>query len=102
MMDYKKLLESYDGVAAVLAVNLNSDGEDRYTVVDGNEAYKKTVVKSLDEFVTNVPYTRYIMQSSNFESLLEKCAATNKPLHTYFDIELYNAWMEVYLSLIHI
>ena len=95
-MDYKKLLESYDGVAAVLAVNLNSDGEDRYTVVDGNEAYKKTVVKSLDEFVTNVPYTRYIMQSSNFESLLEKCAATNKPLHTYFDIELYNAWMEVY------
>ena len=97
-MDYKNLLESFSGVAAVLAVNLKIEhgDEKRYTVVDGNDAYKRTVVKSIDEFETNVPYTRYIMQSSNFESLCDTCANTNKPVHTYFDIELYNAWMEVF------
>ena len=96
-MDYRNLLESFSGVAAVLAVNLKiENGDARYTVVDGNDAYKRTVVKSLDEFETNVPYTRYIMKSANFESLLDNCASTGKPIHTYFDIELYNAWMEVF------
>lgn len=96
-MDYKNLLESFNGVAAVLGVNLKvKRGDARYTVVDGNDAYKRTVVKSIDEFETNVPYTRYIMQSANFESLCDTVANTNKPVHTYFDIELYNAWMEVF------
>lgn len=96
-MDYKNLLESFNGVAAVLAVNLNVEqGDGRYTVVDGNDAYKRTVVKSIEEFETNVPYTRYIMQSSNFEALCDTVANTGKPVHTYFDIELYNAWMEVF------
>ena len=96
-MDYKNLLESFNGVACILAVNLKiENGDERFLVVDGNDAYKRTVVKSIDEFVTNVPYTRYIMQSSNFEALCNTCANTDKPVHTYFDIELYNAWMEVY------
>ena len=96
-MDYKYLLESFNGVACILAVNLKVEhGDERILVVDGNDAYKRTVVKSIDEFVANVPYTRYIMQSSNFEALCNTCANTNKPVHTYFDIELYNAWMEVY------
>ena len=96
-MDYKNLLESFQGVASILAVDPKVEsGDSRYLVVDGNEAYKKTVVKSLDEFEQNVPYTRYIMKASNFESLLEAVASTGKPLHTYFDIELYNAWMEVF------
>ena len=96
-MDYKDLLESFQGVASILAVDLKVEsGDSRYKVVDGNEAYKRTVVKSLDEFEQNVPYTRYIMKASNFESLLETVASSGKPLHTYFDIELYNAWMEVF------
>ena len=96
-MDYKDLLESFQGVASILAVDLKVEsGDSRYKVVDGNEAYKRTVVKSLDEFEQNVPYTRYIMKAANFESLLEAVASSGKPLHTYFDIELYNAWMEVF------
>ena len=88
-MDYKYLLESFNGVACILAVNLKVEhGDERILVVDGNDAYKRTVVKSIDEFVANVPYTRYIMQSSNFEALCNTCANTNKPVHTYFDIEL--------------
>ena len=97
MIDYKNMLENFSGVAAVLAVDLTvGQGDDRYRVIDGNEAYKKTVVKSLDEFEKDVPYTRYIMKASNFEALLDSVANTGKPIHTYFDIELYNAWMEVY------
>ena len=96
-MDYKNLLESFQGVASILAVDLKVEsGDSRYKVVDGNEAYKRTVVKSLDEFEQNVPYTRYIMKATNFENLLEAVASSGKPLHTYFDIELYNAWMEVF------
>lgn len=96
-MDYKNLLDSYQGVACIIAVDLKVDsGDSRYKVVDANDAYKMTVVKSLDEFEKNVPYTRYIMKAANFESLCETVAASGKPLHTYFDIELYNAWMEVY------
>ena len=57
-MDYKDLLESFQGVASILAVDLKVEsGDSRYKVVDGNEAYKRTVVKSLDEFEQNVPYT---------------------------------------------
>ena len=96
-MDYRNLLESFSGVAAVLAVNIKIEhGDERYTIVDGNDAYKRTVVKSIEDFETNVPYTKYIMQSSNFEALCDTCVNTGKPVHTYFDIELYNAWMEVF------
>ena len=97
MVDYKNLLESFAGVASVLAVDMTvTAGDDRYRVIDGNEAYKRTVVQSLDEFEKDVPYTRYIMKASNFEALLDSVANTGKPIHTYFDIELYNAWMEVF------
>ena len=97
MSVYKAFLETFKGVACVLSVNLNVEhGDDRYHIIDGNDAYKKTVVNSIDEFVEDVPYTRYIQQAANFESLVETCAATGKPIHTYFDIELYNAWMEVF------
>ena len=97
MSEFKAFLETFKGVACVLSVDLKAEhGAERYHVVDGNDAYRMTVVKSLDEFVEDVPYTRYIQQAANFESLVESCASSGKPFHTYFDIELYNAWMEVF------
>ncbi len=57
MVDFKNILESFAGVAAVLAVDLTVEhGDDRYRVIDGNDAYKRTVVQSLDEFEKDVPY----------------------------------------------
>jgi diguanylate cyclase (GGDEF)-like protein len=97
MVDFKNILESFAGVAAVLAVDLTVEhGDDRYRVIDGNDAYKRTVVQSLDEFEKDVPYTRYIQKAANFEDLCESVANTGKPVHSYFDIELYNCWMEVF------
>ena len=96
-MDYKSFISGFKGIACILAVDLNVEhGENRYLVVDGNEAYKRSVVKNIEDFETNVPYTRYIAKAANFETLCETCAKTGKPIHTYFDIEKFNCWMEVF------
>ena len=97
-MDYKDFVSNFKRVACIMSVNLKEENHDnRYCVVDANDAYKHTVVKNIEDFETNVPYTRYIPKAANFEALCDSCVLTNKPIHTYFDIELYNAWMEVFL-----
>ena len=97
-MDYKDFVSNFKRVACIMSVNLKEENHDnRYFVVDANDAYKHTVVKNIEDFETNVPYTRYIPKAANFEALCDSCVLTNKPIHTYFDIELYNAWMEVFL-----
>ncbi|MBR3509147.1 MAG: GGDEF domain-containing protein [Lachnospiraceae bacterium] len=97
-MDYKGFLSQFSRVACVMSVNLKEEGDNRYLVEDANDAYKRTVVKSLEDFETHVPYTRYIPRAANFEDLCNSCVMNDRPVHTYFDIELYNAWMEVFLT----
>lgn len=97
-MDYKGFLSQFSRVACVMSVNLKAEGDERYLVEDANDAYKATVVKNLDDFVMHVPYTKYIPKAANFETLCENCVMSDRPIHTYFDIELYNAWMEVFLT----
>ena len=97
-MDYKSFLANFRRIACVMSVNLKEEGDNRYYVVDANDAYKRTVVKNLEDFECNVPYTRYIPKAVNFEALCENCVEKDRPIHTYFDIELYNAWMEVFLA----
>lgn len=98
-VDYKDFVDSFKRVACVISVDLKGEkGDDyRYLIVEANEAYKRTVVKDIADFKTGVPYTRYIMKTANFENLCDTCVTSNVPIHTYFDIELYNAWMEVFL-----
>ncbi|MBR4731822.1 MAG: GGDEF domain-containing protein [Lachnospiraceae bacterium] len=97
-MDYKGFLSQFSRVACVMSVNLKKEGDDRYLIEDANDAYKRTVVKDLADFVTGVSYTRYIPKAANFEDLCDSCVTNDRPIHTYFDIELYNAWMEVFLT----
>lgn len=97
-MDYKGLLSQFTRVACVMSVNLKEEGDNRYLIEDANDAYKRTVVKSIEEFAPHVPYTRYIPKAANFEDLCDRCVMNDRPVHTYFDIELYNAWMEVFLT----
>ena len=55
--DYKDFLETFSGLACVIAVNLKvENGDNRYQVVDGNEAYINSVVDSPEKFESNVPY----------------------------------------------
>ena len=96
--DYGAFLSQFTRLACVVSVNLNEEGDNRYTVVDANDEYKKTVVENIEDFEQDVPYTRYIQKAANFESLSENCVMKNRPVHTYFDIELYNSWMEVFYT----
>ena len=98
-MEYKSFVDNFSRVACVLSVNLKeSDSNNRYLIVDANDAYKRTVVQNIEDFAVDVPYTRYIPKAKNFEDLCDSCVLNDKPIHTYFDIELYNAWMEVFLT----
>ena len=97
-MDYKGFLANFRRIACVMSVNLKEEGDNRYFVVDANDAYKKTVVQDPKDFVCNVPYTRYIPKAVNFEALCDTCVMNDRPVHTYFNIELYKAWMEVFMT----
>ncbi len=97
-MDYSSFLENFSRVACVMSVNPKNEGDDRYLIEDANDAYKSTVVRDPGDFVTGVPYTRYIPKAANFEALCDSCVDSGRPVHTYFDIELYNSWMEVFLT----
>ena len=97
-MDYKSFLANFRRITCVMSVNLKEEGDNRYRVVDANDAYKISVGKNSEDFECDVPYTRYVPKAVNFESLCENCVQEDKPIHTYFDIELYNAWMEVFLT----
>lgn len=97
-MDYKGFLANFRRIACVMSVNLNEEGDNRYYVVDANDAYKKTVLQDLKDFRCNVPYTQYIPKAVNFEALCDTCVTNDRPIHTYFNIELYNAWMEVFMT----
>ena len=97
-MDYKSFLANFKRIACVMSVNLNEEDDNRYSVVDANDAYINTVVQDPKDFERNVPYTRYIPKAVNFEALCENCVQNDRPIHTYFDIEMYSAWMEVFLT----
>ena len=73
-MDYKNFVDNFSRVACVLSVNLKEkNSENRYLIVDANDAYKHTVVQNIEDFAVNVPYTRYIPKAKNFEDLCDKC-----------------------------
>ena len=97
-MDYKAFLETFNRLACIMSVDPKEEGDNRYRILDANDAYKHTVVEKIEDFVCNVPYTRYIPKAANFETLCDNCAFSDRPIHTYFDIELYDAWMEVFLT----
>ena len=97
-MSYKDFVDNFGRLACVIAVNLTEEDDSRrYILVDANDAYKRSVVKNIEDFETGVPYTRYIPKTANFEALAESCVRSNKPIHTYFDTDVFNAWMEVYM-----
>ena len=51
-MDYKKFVESFSRVACVLSVDLRkNDSDNRYLIVEANEAYKHTVVQNTDDVI---------------------------------------------------
>ena len=97
-MDYKSLVDSFAQLAAILSLDLNDiKSSDSYKVVDANEAYKRTVVKDLNDFECNVPYSRYIRVDHNFEKMVEECVTKKQPVHAYVDAAFFNSWLDIYM-----
>ena len=97
-MDYKMFVDSFEQIAAVISVDLHDlKDSSGYKIVDANNAYRNTVVKSPEDFVCEVPYTNYIRVDKNFERMCAECVTTKLPVHAYVDAEFFNSWMDIYM-----
>ena len=97
-MDYKNLVDSFAQIAAVLSLDLRDvKNSESYKVVEANDIYKRSVVKNIDDFVSNVPYTNYIRVDRNFEKMVEECVTKKHPVHAYVDAAFFNSWMDIYM-----
>ncbi len=97
-MDYKNLVDSFAQIAAVISLDLRDTSiSENYKVVEANTIYRQSVVKNLDDFVCNVPYTNYIRVDRNFEKMVEECVTKRHPVHAYVDAAFFNSWMDIYM-----
>ena len=97
-MDFKSLVDSFAQIAAILSLDLRDvKNSDSYKVVEANTIYRQSVVKNLDDFVCNVPYSRYIRVDRNFEKMVEECVTKMTPVHAYVDAAFFNSWMDIYM-----
>ena len=94
-MDYTEFVKNVDGIACVLEVDLNNT-VDGIRNVAANDAYKLSVADSIEEYVSNVPYTHYIKSDPNFEYMCYKCVKDRKPVHAYVDAAYFNAWLDLF------
>ena len=55
-MDYQSLADSFGQIAAVLSLDLRDTKiSENYKVAAANDIYKHSVVKDINDFVSNVP-----------------------------------------------
>ena len=97
-MDYSQLIDSFRGVACIMSLRKEKDGEkDIFTITAANKSYLASVNKQDEEFVPNRPYSYYIAADPNFEALVRACVSTGKISHQYVNAELYKAWLDLYM-----
>ena len=97
-MDYKNLVDSFAQIAAVISLDLRDTKiSENYKVAAANDIYKHSVVKDINDFVCNVPYTNYIRRDRNFEKMVEECVTKRHPVHAYVDAAFFNSWMDIYM-----
>ncbi len=96
-MDNLKMIEHLSQKACVVAVRINSaENKREITIEDANKAYLESVNKQNEEFVPGRPYTYYISEEPNFESMVIRCVSAKKTQHQYVNANLYNAWLDLY------
>ena len=97
-MDFKLFVDSFEQIAAVLSVDLHDlKDSSAYKIVEANSAYISTVVNDPNDFVCDIPYTKYIRVDKNFERMCAECVTTKLPVHAYVDAEFFNSWMDIYM-----
>ena len=97
-MDYTQMIKCFHHKACVLAVDKSGNAEqDDISIVAANDAYLESVNKQDEPFVKGRPYTYYIKQDLNFESMCRRCATAGRSIHQYVNAGLYNAWLDIYM-----
>ena len=96
-MDHQAIVDSYEQLAVVVSVNL-SGGEDYgvFRLVAANDLYKKAILGRGKEFVPNTLYTDYMDRDLNFENLCMNCIIEKKPIHSYVNAPIFNAWLSLF------
>ena len=100
MMDYKELVEQFEGKTCVLSVDIGPDkAEDNILVVTGNKAFRDDIEDLTKRpFVDNTPYYYSLPKDLNFEDFIYRSAIQHQPLHTYVNLYQMGLWVEMYLQ----
>lgn len=97
-MDYFGIVNELHHRACVIAVEKAGGGEqEKITIEAANDAYLESVNKKDETFIPGRPYTYYIQQDPNFETMCKRCANAKRSIHQYVNAGLYNAWLDLYM-----
>ena len=99
-MDYKELVEQFEGKTCVLSVDLGPDkAGDNFLVVAGNKAFRDDIEDLTKRpFVENTPYYYSLPKELNFEDVIYRSAVQHESLHTYVNLYQMGLWVEMYLQ----
>ena len=96
-MDYQAIADSYEQIAAVVSVDMNpGDTYGTIRIVAGNDLYKEAVSERGKELVPGMLYTDAMDRDLNFESLCLRCIVEKKPIHSYVNAPVFEAWLSLF------
>ena len=97
-MDYNAIVNGLNKIGCVLSVELKANGTYGAICVEAaNDAYLESVNVKRKEFTPGKPYYNYVPPTRNYEAMCFRCVYENRIIHSYINVALYNAWMEVIL-----
>ncbi len=97
-MDYGLIVDGLNKIGSVLSVEIKPDGTCGEICVEAaNDIYLESVNVSRQDFVPGRPYYNYVPPTRNYEAMCFKCVSENRMVHSYINVAVYNAWMEVVL-----
>ena len=101
-MDYNVIVNGVNKIGSILSVEIKPDGTYGEICVEAaNDMYLQSVNVSREDFVPGKPYYNYVPPTRNYEAMCFKCVKENKMVHSYINVAVYNAWMEVILLPLH-
>lgn len=97
-MDYNVIVNGLNKIGSVLSVEIKPDGTYGEICVEAaNDAYLASVNVKREEFTPGKPYYNYVPPTRNYEAMCFRCVYENRMVHSYINVAVYNAWMEVIL-----
>ena len=97
-MDYNVIVNGLNKIGSVLSVEIKPDGTYGEICVEAaNDEYLASVNVKREDFTPGKPYYNYVPPTRNYEAMCFRCVYENRMIHSYINVAVYNAWMEVIL-----